>query len=50
MLDARDFRAEWLANGPSVPNLSPAEAVVRLKLFQQMFEVRAACKQGFLNP
>ena len=46
VLDARDFRGDWLANGPSLPKLSPADAVVRLKLFQQMFEVRASWDNG----
>lgn len=40
-IDARDFRADWVANGPMLPNLNPAEAVVRLKLFSQMFEVQS---------
>ena len=39
VVDARDFRADWVANGPMVPDLAPADAIVRLKLFQQMFEV-----------
>lgn len=37
--EARDFRADWLTNGPMVPDLLPLEAVVRLKAFEQMFEV-----------
>ena len=40
VVDARDFRADWMTNGPMVPNLLPADAVVRLKLFQQTFEAR----------
>lgn len=39
VVDARDFRADWVANGPMVPQLAPADAIIRLKLFQQMFEV-----------
>ena len=39
MVDARDFRTDWVANGPMVPNLTPGDAILRLKLFQQMFEV-----------
>lgn len=46
MGDARDFRADWVANGPMVLGLSPADAVIRLKLFQQMFEVTAAKQIG----
>jgi hypothetical protein len=38
VVDARDFRADWVTNGPMVPNLAPGDAIVRLKLFQQMFE------------
>lgn len=38
VVDAREFRADWVANGPMVPSLAPADAVVRLKLFQPMFE------------
>lgn len=39
VLDAKDFRADWVTNRPMVPNLAPADAIVRLKLFQQAFEV-----------
>ena len=38
VVDAREFRADWVANGPMVSHLAPADAVVRLKLFQQIFE------------
>ena len=44
VVDAREFRADWTANGPMVPNLAPADAVVRLKLFQQTFEANCATK------
>lgn len=40
-VDARNFRTDWEANGPMVPNLAPLEAVERLKKFQQLFEVGA---------
>lgn len=38
-VDARNFRSDWEASGPMVPNLAPLEAVERLKKFQQLFEV-----------
>lgn len=49
-MDARDFRADWVTNGPMIPNLTPAEAIVRLKLFQQMFEVRKSVGLVFVCP
>ena len=42
-IDARNFRADWQASGPMVPNLAPLEAVERLKKFQQLFEVCMPC-------
>jgi len=50
VVDARDFRADWVANGPMVPNLAPSDAIVRLKLFQQMFEVHPLSVSRVLNP
>ena len=38
--DAVAFRADWEANGPTVPGLDPMDATDRLRKFQQLFEVR----------
>lgn len=40
--DAVAFRADWEANGPTVPGLDPMDATDRLRKFQQLFEVRVA--------
>lgn len=37
--DAVAFRADWEANGPTVPGLDPMDATDRLRKFQQLFEV-----------
>ena len=47
-VDARNFRTDWEASGPMVPNLAPLEAVERLKKFQQLFEVSAAPRRHHL--
>lgn len=39
MSDAVAFRADWEANGPTVPGLDPMDATDRLRKFQQLFEV-----------
>lgn len=38
--DVTAFRADFEANGPMLPGLTPAEAVDRLKKYQGLFEVR----------
>lgn len=36
MVDAQTFRADWEANGPTVPGLDPMDATDRLRKFQQV--------------
>ena len=44
VVDARDFRADWLAKGPMAPNLTPTEAMLRLQKYKQQFEVSTSCQ------
>ena len=39
--DARSFRIEWDAHGPTIAGLDPIEAEHRLKRMQPVFEVCA---------
>ena len=38
--DVTTFRADYIANGPMVPNIEPMEAVERLKRFKEEFVIR----------
>lgn len=40
VVDVRQFRADFVANGPMVPGLAPMEAVERLNRFKQEFQIR----------
>ena len=44
VVDARDFRADWLEKGPMAPNLTPTEATLHLQKYKQQFEVSTSCQ------
>jgi dynein heavy chain len=47
--DVAAFRADYLANGPMVPGIAPAEAQERLRRYEDEFDIRARKRELYQN-